>query len=109
MPKLEYPAYFEDGLLGTRCKEDIQHREAYLFVPYKMLMNCNKAQMDHTLGPIILNNPDIFSDDSNEWEQMTLTLFMFFEVSKGKDSYWQPQLVQMPEVQFTSNWDEDTI
>ena len=22
-PKLEYPAYFEDGLLGVRCKEDI--------------------------------------------------------------------------------------
>ena len=23
MPKLEYPAYFENGLEGTRCKEDI--------------------------------------------------------------------------------------
>ena len=23
MPKLEYPAYFENGLVGVRCKEDI--------------------------------------------------------------------------------------
>ena len=23
MPKLEYPAYFENGLKGMRCKEDI--------------------------------------------------------------------------------------
>jgi len=42
-PKLEYPAYFEDGLLGVRCKEDINHREAYLFVPLKMMMTVTKA------------------------------------------------------------------
>ena len=39
MPKLEFPAYFEGGLLGTRVTQDIQHREAYLFVPYKMLLS----------------------------------------------------------------------
>ena len=39
MPKLEYPAYFENGLEGTRCKEDIEHREAFLFVPYKMMIS----------------------------------------------------------------------
>ena len=43
MPKLEYPATFEGGLIGTRCKEDIQHREAYLFVPYKMLLSVKKT------------------------------------------------------------------
>ena len=53
MPKLEYPAYFEGGLLGVRCKEDIEHREAYLFVPYKMLMSVGKAQKHPVLGEII--------------------------------------------------------
>ena len=30
MPKLEFPGYFEDGLVGVKCSEDIQHREAIL-------------------------------------------------------------------------------
>ena len=38
MPKLEYPAYFNNGLEGIRCKEPIEHREAFLFVPYKMII-----------------------------------------------------------------------
>jgi len=37
MPKLEYPVYFENGLKGMRCKEDIEHREVFLFVPYRMM------------------------------------------------------------------------
>jgi hypothetical protein len=43
MPKLEYPAYFDDGLIGVRCKEDIEHREAFLYVPYKVMMSIKKA------------------------------------------------------------------
>lgn len=42
-PKLEYPAYFEGGLLGVRCKEDIEHREGFLYVPYKMLISVGKT------------------------------------------------------------------
>jgi len=44
MPKLEYPAYFEGGLLGVSCKEDIGHREVYLYVPYKMMMSVKGTQ-----------------------------------------------------------------
>ena len=33
MPKCEFPAYFENGLLGVKVKEDIGHREAFLGVP----------------------------------------------------------------------------
>ena len=43
MPKLEYPAFFDGGLIGIRCTEDIQHREAYILVPLKMLMSIKKA------------------------------------------------------------------
>ena len=39
MPKLEFPAYFEDGLVGIRVKEDIEHREAFIYVPYKMMIS----------------------------------------------------------------------
>ena len=33
MPKLQYPAFFEEGLIGTKVIEDILHREVYLYVP----------------------------------------------------------------------------
>jgi len=36
MPKLEYPAFFDGGLLGVRIKEDINHNEAFLSVPMKI-------------------------------------------------------------------------
>jgi len=39
MPKLEYPAYFEHGLLGVKCTEDIGHREAFMYIPYKMVFS----------------------------------------------------------------------
>ena len=37
-PKIEYPAYFEGGLVGMRATEPIEHREAFISVPYKMLI-----------------------------------------------------------------------
>ena len=57
MPKLEYPAYFEGGLLGARVREDINHREAFIFVPYKMIMTTGKAKSHPALSKIIEANP----------------------------------------------------
>jgi hypothetical protein len=57
MPKCEYPAYFENGLIGVKCKEDIHHREIYIYVPYKMLMSV-KGTLEHPiLGSIIQKYP----------------------------------------------------
>ena len=52
-PKLEYPAYFEGGLVGMRVKEDIEHREGFISVPYKMWITVGKAQAHPVLGDII--------------------------------------------------------
>ena len=54
MPKLEYPAIFEGGLLGVKCTEDIYNREAYLFIPWKMLITVNKVKEDPVIGPLLL-------------------------------------------------------
>ena len=84
MPKLEYPAYFDGGLIGVRCKEDIQHREAYLYVPFKMMMSITKAKEHPVLGPIILSNPCFEEEENDDWEQFILSLFIFYEMTKGK-------------------------
>ena len=57
MPKLEYPAYFEGGLVGMRAIAPIEHREAFLAIPYRMLMTVASAQQHPVLGPIITDNP----------------------------------------------------
>ena len=53
MPKLEYPAYFEGGLVGVRALEPIEHREAFIKVPYKMLMTIDAAVNHPELGRVI--------------------------------------------------------
>jgi hypothetical protein len=80
IPKLDYPVIFEGGLLGARVNQDIQHREAFLFIPYKMLMSLDYTRSHPCLGPIILANPQVFHKDQHEdWEQLTLAITMLYE------------------------------
>ena len=39
MPKLNYPAEFDGGLIGTKVVEDIQHREVYVYIPYHVIIS----------------------------------------------------------------------
>ena len=66
MPKMEYPAFFEGGLIGARAKEDINHREAFLYVPYKILISVGKAQAHPVLAHIIAQNPECFDEEEND-------------------------------------------
>lgn len=110
MPKLEYPAYFENGLVGVKCKEDIQHREAFLFVPNKMLFSVEKVSEHEILGPIVEAHPDLFDiDEEDDANSMVLTLGLIYEITLGKKSYWYPYLRMMPDVAFTSSWRQDEI
>ena len=95
MPKLEYPAFFEHGLVGARIKEDIQHREAFMFVPYKMIMSVKKAQADKVIGQILEKHEDVFSEGED-----ILCFFIFYELTKGTKSYYWPYLRLMPEIDF---------
>ena len=61
MPKLEYPATFENGMIGARCTEDIPSRTAFLFVPYKMMLSVSKLRQHEVLGKIIKDYPEVFS------------------------------------------------
>ena len=53
MPKLEYPVTYENGVIGARCTEDIANREAFLAVPYKMMISVNKLKEHKVLAPIM--------------------------------------------------------
>ena len=110
MPKLQYPAEFDGGLLGIKCMEEIKHREAYLYVPFKMVLSLKKANNHPVINQIMKENPDIFSKDQYpDYEQLTLALFIFYEMTLGKKSYWYPYLRLMPDVEFTSSWSNEEM
>ena len=66
MPKCEYPAYFDGGLLGIKCKEDIKHRDVYIYIPYKMLLSIKSTQEHAVLGEIVKAHPECFSAEKND-------------------------------------------
>jgi hypothetical protein len=89
MPKIEFPAYFDGGLLGVKCTDDIEHREAYLYVPYKLMITVGDTKVHHILGTICENHPECFEEDTSEdWEQLVLTLRLLYEITLGKESFW---------------------
>ena len=95
---------------GFRAKKDIAFREAYLSVPLKCLMSIGKAMKHPVLRVIIDQNPELFDEEQNtEYEQMTLALFLMYEIGRGKQSYWYPYLVSMPTVRFSCFWSHEEI
>ena len=108
MPKLEYPAFFDGGLKGVRCTEDIEHREAFLFVPFKMMITVKGIHENEVLKPIIEKHRECFREDEYKiyhWENLTLTLGLLYQIALGKKSYWYPYLreIQIP-ITISSFW-----
>ena len=99
MPKLEYPVQFPDGRIGVRCTQDIQNREAFLYVPYKMIITIGKVLNHPVVALIIKDNREAFEkangnekDDNDLNEKLILVLFIFHEMALIKQSYWLPYL-----------------
>ena len=58
------------------------------------------------MGPIVSAHPEAFEEDQiDEWEQMTLALALFYEMTLGQSSYWYPYMISMPEGKFLCKWD----
>jgi hypothetical protein len=49
MPKLEFPAFYDEDLVGVAAKETIKHREVLLGIPYSVLLTTEKALSDPVL------------------------------------------------------------
>lgn len=106
MPKLEYPVKFENGLVGVRCVEDIENREAYIFVPYKVMFVPEKVKEHTVLGDIVKAYPECFDPKvkGNDWCQLLLTLGLIYEVTLAEKSYWYPWIRQLPDATLPSSW-----
>ena len=111
MPKLEYSAYFEHGLLGVKCTEDIGHREAFMYIPYKMVFSVQKAKDEPNLGPVLEAYPSLFDPKKNQAasDQLILLAFIYVEMQKGKNSYWYPWFRMLPDVDFSCGWSSNDL
>jgi len=97
-PKLEYPARFgHDGsLVGVGCIAPIEYREAFLFIPYKLLITVDAALKTPELAPVFEEEP-MFWKGQDEYEQCILTLFLLWEFQKGESGFWWPYLDLLPD------------
>ena len=62
MPKIQYPAVFENGLTGMSCKENIESGEAMIMVPQKMVMSISKAKNHPILKVVYEENANVFEN-----------------------------------------------
>ena len=65
--KVEFPAFFEGGLIGLKAKEPIKHKEMIMAVPYKCLISLDKALADPDIS-IVFEENKLFSPDNPDRE-----------------------------------------
>jgi hypothetical protein len=110
-PKIEYPAVFEDNLIGMRAREPIKHKEMILAAPYKVLLSNEKAKSDPSIGIIFEENKDFFGRDNEVTASSNciMVVHMLHEYQKGKNSFWHPFLDNIPEANFFDYWDKKAL
>lgn len=67
-PKIDYPGFFEGGLVGAKVNSPIAHREAFLFVPQSAIISLDKCLAHPQLAPIYSQNKNLFTNQHNDWE-----------------------------------------
>ena len=71
-------------MLGCQVLEDIGHREAFMYIPYKIMISVKSTMQHPVLGPIVEQFPEMFEEGGAEdYEQLTLTLMLIYEITKG--------------------------
>ena len=113
MPKLEYPAVFDNGVVGMRVTQTIQNREAFLHVPYKMLFTVKRVMDNQDLKGVIEKYHDLFFECDGDKklisEYLILILGMFYEVSLGTSSYFYPWLRMILDQDVGTNWNDSEL
>jgi hypothetical protein len=66
--------------------ETIKHKEMIISVPYNVLISVDRARADPKIGKVFNENPKLFG--SEESDQKVLAVFLMYQRSLGKDSFW---------------------
>ena len=110
MPKVDYPALFAGGLVGARAERPIEHREAFMSVPFHLIISVESARAHPLLAPVLSDNPHLFCARwRGDHEQLTLTVCLLYEYLRGAQSFWKPYLDMLPDVRLFCLWPPQVI
>ena len=88
--KIQWPAVFGEGLVGSRAIDDIQPLEAFLYVPTKLQMSVEHARASE-IGEIFKNHDTLFVSSAYR-DNLIVTVFLIYEKLKGDASFWEPYI-----------------
>lgn len=108
MDKIEFPAVFGGGLVGSRAKEDIGHNEAFVYIPSKILLTVERARSHPEIGHIFNNHDSIFKANEDR-DFLTLLLMVMYEHQKGASSFWYPYFQAVDPGTLTCFWDQKIL
>ncbi|KAL4105369.1 hypothetical protein PRIC1_003436 [Phytophthora ramorum] len=103
-PKLQWPATTPNGLRGAVATEHIATAEPMLCVPRRLLISEDLCWRDPQLGPVFLDNRDVFSRDDP-----VLALFIVRELLLEERSFFHPYLAILPYPESVQDWTQDEL
>ena len=91
-------------------------RESVMFIPMKLAFSLNKANSHPIVSKILQENPQAFnnssqkSGDANPLNHdalaLSLILYLLYEMTLEKSSYWYPYLMSIQICRSTFHWDK---
>ncbi|OMJ86347.1 hypothetical protein SteCoe_12134 [Stentor coeruleus] len=105
-PNLDYPvAFWDEGVIGTAAKNDIPPNKAYVFVPYSICINLQRAKSSE-ISHIFKKR---FFTKHSRGNDHILWIFVLYEKLKGPESFWYPYFTTMSGFSNMIDWTEEEL
>ena len=69
MPKLDAPSEQNNGEIVTKCKDIVNHNDAFLMVPKNLLINVKDTIENKRLKSVLLQHPEAFSEGKDNYAE----------------------------------------
>lgn len=75
-----------------------------------MIISVEKAHQQEELAQVLRAYPSLFDiNKTQSADQLIMLAFLYFEMQKGKNSYWYPWLRMLPDVDFSCGWNSEDM
>ena len=90
-----------------RLKEDLEPREAFLYVPNKCIVSTEHARRS-PIGELFPEHPNLFVTNSDR-DTTTLIVYLIYERLKGEESFYAPYFNMVDSPLPTCYWSPDVL